>query len=286
MGKVFGKVNVPLATGSAKVLSLGYQDGYKLCEGLQTNFLIEGAIGFKGTGIEQSATKVSAAGALEYAAKSGFKAYLKQEVAFHAAEGFKSLTMLTLSGKPADWLSVEAVAGGYYGNSPSREGLPLTAEASLSLAARPENTIYTGLLKIGAEYFRGEHLGADEAAVVATAVTDWTLEAGKFLSLLAKVGYKLAAEGPIGEDLSLNNILLLQGGSSLHITKTTDIEGFVRAIGWADNWKFGYSVQIVQKIFNLFSVAAGYNSRDLADTDIADQKPWNEGFYLKALIKF
>jgi len=283
---VFGKANVPLTTGSTKVLSIGYQDGYKLCEGLQINFLIEGAIGFKETGMEPSATKVSASGALEYAAKSGFKAYLKQEVAYHAAEGFKSLTMLNLSGKPTDWLSIEAMASGYYGNSPSREGLPLTSKANLSLAARPANTIYTGLLKIGAEYFRGEHLGVDEGAVVATAVTDWTLEAGKVVLLLAKAGYKLDAEGPIGEKLSMNSTLLLQGGASLHITKSTDVEAFVRSIGWANSWKLGYSVQVVQKIFNLFSVVAGYNSKDLADTDITEQKPWNDGFYLKALIKF
>jgi hypothetical protein len=285
-GKVYGKVNVPFGIASAKVLSLGYRDAYMLCTGLRTSFLVEGAVGFTGTGLDLDTTKASASGTLEYTAKNGFRTYLKQEVAYHAADGFKSLTMLSLSGKPAEWLTIEGTASGYYGSSPTREGLPLTAEAALSLAARPANTIYTGLLKIDAKYYKGEHLGVDESAVITAAVTDWTLEAGRFLSLTAKAGYKLAAEGPIGEALSLNHIMLLQGGVSLHITRTTDIEGFVRSIGWASIFKLGYSVQVVQKVFNLLSIAVGYNSKDLSDTDIIDQKPWTEGFYLKAIIKF
>jgi hypothetical protein len=146
--------------------------------------------------------------------------------------------------------------------------------------------VITGLFKVNTKYFAGETFEVPVMALVTTATTDWTLEAGRYLSVTAKAGYKLAAEGEIGESLALNQIMLLQSGASLHITRTTDVEAFIRAIGWASNWKLGYSVQVVQKIFNLFSVAIGYNSKDLSDTDIVDQKPWSEGFYIKAMFKF
>ncbi len=285
-GKVFGKLSAPFAAGSAKVLSLGYSDAYTLLEGLRANFLLEGALGFTGAGIDAETTRVSASGSLKYTASNGFTASLKQEVQYGMTDGVKTLTMLSLSGKPVEWLSLEGIAAAYYGNSPNREGLPLNAEASFSAAFRPSNTIYTGLLKAETKYYQGDNLEVQEAAVITIAVTDWTLEAGKYLSLSAKAGYKLSAEGPLGEALSLNSILLAQGGASLHITDSTDIEAFVRGIGWAEDWKLGYSVQIVQRIFNLVSVAAGYNSSDLSDTDITDQKPWTEGFYLKLMIKF
>lgn len=285
-GKVFGKINAPFGLSSAKVLSIGYSDAYTLAEGLKTSFLLEGAAGFTGSGIDASSTRISAAGTLKYTARNGFTASLKQEVAYDMADGFKSLTMLNLNGKPAGWLTLEGTASAYYGTSPTRQGLPLTAEASFSAALRPSNTIYTGLLKVESKYFRGESLGIDQAAVITTAVTDWTLEAGRYLSLSAKAGYKLAAEGPIGGKLATSNLMLLQGAASLHVTKTTDLEVYLRSIGWADGWKTGYSAQVVQKIFNMLSVAVGYNSEDLSDTDIVDQKPWADGFYLKLLIKF
>lgn len=285
-GKVFGTFNAPLGHGSAKVLSLGYSDGYKLAEGLRTSFLIEGSLGFTEAGIDHGSTKASLSGSIKYTAVNGFTATLKQEVGYGMTEGVKSLTQLSLSGKPAEWLTLEGTASAYYGNSPNRNGLPLVAEAGLQAALRPDNTIYTGLLKAGIKYYRGEHFGIDEAALVTTAVTDWTIEAGRYLSLGAKAAYKLAAEGPAGAALSLNNLMLLQSSVSFHITRTTDLEVFVRGIGWAEDWRVGYSAQVVQKIFNMLSVAAGYNSKDLSDTDIIDRKPWTEGFYLKFMVKF
>lgn len=44
-------------------------------------------------------------------------------------------------------------------------------------------------------------------------------------------------------------------------------------------WNIGYSILVVQQILNSFSVALGYNSKDLSDTDLVDVKPWQERFY-------
>lgn len=285
-GKLYGRLSLPFGSKSARTLSLGYKDAYTLSKGLKASFAAEGAIGFDPSGrLSAETSKAAASASLEYTASSGFRASLKQELSY-TSSGLTSLSLVDLSVKAADWLSLQGNAACYYGNSPNREGLPLLAEASFSVAARPENTIVTGLLRLDGKYYTGERFGAKENAVIATASTDWTFEAGKHLSVTAKAAYKLAAEAASGEPMATSHLMLLQTGVSLHVTKTTDTELFFRSIGWNENWKYGYSVQVVQKVFSLLSVAVGYNSKDLSDTDIMDAKPWQEGFYIKALIKF
>jgi len=285
-GKLYGTLSLPFGSKASRTLGLGYKDALLLLKDLKANFAVEGVIGFEPNGTLSSETsEATASASLEYAVKNGFRANMKQEFSC-AAAGLTSLTLVDISGKATEWLSMQADAACYYGSSPNRDGLPLRAEASLALAVRPDNTVLTGLLKMEGRYFTGERFGHKENAVIATASTDWTFDAGKCMSITAKAGYKLSAEATLGEVMGTSQLLLMQAGVSFHITRTTNGDVFLRSIGWSESWKTGYCVQLVQKVFNPLSFVLGYNSKDLSDADIKDAKPWQEGFYLKALMKF
>ena len=285
-GKLYGTLSLPFGSKASRTLGLGYKDALQLSKGLKANIAVEGVIGFEPNGaLSFETSKAAASASLEYAATNGFRANMKQEFSC-AAAGLTSLTLVDISGKATEWLSMQADAACYYGSTPNRDGLPLRAEASLALAVRPDNTVLTGLLKMEGRYFTGERFGHRENAVIATASTDWTFDPGKYMSITAKAGYKLSAEATLGEVMGTSQLLLMQAGVSFHITRTTNGEVFLRSIGWSESWKTGYCVQLVQKVFNPLSFVLGYNSKDLSDTDIKDAKPWQEGFYLKALMKF
>jgi hypothetical protein len=117
-GRIYGKLSLPFGSRAANVLSLGYNDSYQLIEGLVVSFSTEGSLSLGGPEIiVPGSAKVAASASLEYVAKSGFRAYLKQELTYGSA-GLTSLTMLNLNGNATDWLSIEGSAAAYYGLGP------------------------------------------------------------------------------------------------------------------------------------------------------------------------
>ncbi len=286
-GKVYGKLSLPFGrTGRGNLISAGYKDSFQLAPGLKLSISAEGQTGLRlPEFFAPGSYRVAASAILDYTAKSGLRATLKQE-ATYSHEGFTSLSTVAVSGDAADWLALKAEASYYAGISPTREGLPLKAEAEAYAAIRPDGTAATGLLKLQGKYYTGELMGRQEFTGLAIATTDWTFELGRYFSFTAKAAYKMVAGGPVGEAAAYAHTLLFQASGSLHVFNGTDLEGYVRSIGFADAWKVGYSAQIVQRIFNNMSVALGYNSKDLSDADMPDGKPWHEGVYLKLMLKF
>jgi hypothetical protein len=286
-GKVYGKLSLPFGgAGRGNMITAGYRDSFLLAPGLKLNISAEGQTGLRLPELfAPGSYRVAASAVLDYTSKNGLRATAKQEVSY-SNEGLTSLSSVAVSGDAADWLSLKAEASYYSGISPTREGLPLKAEAEAYAAIRPDTAALTGLIKLQGKYYAGELMGRQELTGLAIASTDWTLEAGRYFSAALKAAYKMAAAGPVGEAAAFSHTLLFQASGSLHVLEGTDIEGYVRAIGFADNWKVGYSAQLVQRIFNNMSVALGYNSKDLSDADMPDGKPWKEGVYLKLMLKF
>lgn len=289
-GKLYSRLDLPLGSAadtSARAVALGYKDTYVLAPGLRLLVAAEGSTPLD-TSHETDAGRtgrIAASAALQYTSPTGLSAYARQEATW-GASGRTSLTQLNVKGKAAPWLSLGADLSAYAGTSPTREGLPLKVEGAISAVARPLNGPVTALAKITGKYFGGHRFGHDESTTVVVASTDCNLELGSRLSLQTKAALKLVAEGARGNALTASSVLLLQVGPSVHIGPGADVQGFLRALGWAGRWRSGHSVQVVQTIFDGLSLAVGYNSADLADTDIGDPKPWAKGPYIKAMFKF
>lgn len=308
-GKVYSRLSLSMGgaagPGGPHTLTAGYKDTYLIAPGLKLLVAMEGSVPLGGGGggvgggatANEPARRAAASGTLDYTAPGGLHALLKQEVALTPA-GRTLLTQASVEGKATPWLTLKGDVSAYSGTAPTREGLPLKVEGSVAAAARPLGRPMAGLAMLSGKYYAGERFERDEMTAVGIASTDVSFDIGDRLTLDAKAALKIVGEGEQSGSLSTSTLLLLQAGPSVHIGPKTDLEGFVRALGWsggnggsgagggADAWRVGWSVQVAHSLVDGLRLGLGYNSADLADTDIADTKPWTEGFYLKAMLKF
>lgn len=304
-GKVYSRLSMSAGGGGAtgaRTLTAGYSDTYSLAPGLKLLVAAEGTMPLGGAANQGSgqaagpgsgegapARRMALSGTLDYTAPAGLHAVFKQEMTL-TPSGRALLTQASAEGKLTPWLTLKGDVSAYSGTAPTREGLPLQIEGSVAAAARPLGRPVAGLAMITGKYYAGERFGRDEVTAVGIASADISCDVGSRLTLDGKIALKLVGEGARGEHLSASALLLLQASPSVHIGPSTDIEGFVRALGWGGGdggaWRMGWSVQAVQTIAPGLRLGLGYNSADLADTDIADTKPWAEGFYVKAMLKF